>query len=117
MVDMSLKVNVDNEGSSDAVRLELKQDLDMESSPRLRKFLMRLLKKKPAWVTVDLGSVEKMDTSALATLVEFAFRLREHGGDISVCGLRENSTDSTSLEQVKGILNFCSDCRDVSGNG
>ncbi len=104
------KINVDVYIQKGLTKIIPRQNLDMSSSPALRKFFLRLLKKKVKYAVADLKFVDNIDTSGLATLVEFAFHLRENGGEIVVCGLKADSTDILSLEQVKKALNFCNDC-------
>lgn len=110
MSKKSDKIQVDIEEKDGVTRVTPGEDLDLNTSPLLQKVLIRLLKKKPLHVTVDLGRLSQVDTSGLATLVDFARRLEERGGDLTVCGLKESATDTLSLRQVKERLNFRRDC-------
>jgi len=78
--------------------------INIENSPALRQALEARLKDRPAAMLVNLSKLERIDTSGLATLVECAQSLREHGGRLLVAGLRGEMTDSLSLSQVRGVF-------------
>ena len=106
--DLGITEDIDDKTGVTIVKL--RQDISMDTSPVLRRYLMHLLKKKGLHVVVDLQSIKKIDTSGLATLVEFAAQLRQKGGDIAVCGIHEEATDTLSLKQVENVLKMCRDC-------
>ncbi len=66
-------------------------EIDVATSPELRRELHQLADRKPARIIVDLGDVTFIDSSGLGVLVGTLKRLREEGsGDILVLeGLQE----------------------------
>ena len=57
----------DGEGKSEVT---VSGDLDMQSSPELRKVLTDLVRKKATHIIINLEAVPYIDSSGLATLVE-----------------------------------------------
>ena len=49
--------------------IEVKGEVDLNSSPQLRKAVLAGIERKPQ-VAVDLGAAQYMDSSGVATLVE-----------------------------------------------
>lgn len=107
------KANAEVEYHQHVVVIRPECDLDMESVPELRKFFIKRLKTNDKDVIVDLENVQRVDTSGLAVLVEFAGHLKDYGRTLSVCGLKNGSTDTLSLQQVSDILHFSSDCSEA----
>jgi len=99
-----LDINIHNDSHSTTV--ELKGEIDMHNSPDLRKSLLKLVKKDIRLVLVNLARIDRIDTSGLATLVDFALRLKENDSVIAVYGLDESAADSVTREQVESVLNM-----------
>jgi len=64
-------------------------EIDMTSSPQLRRALLEVCDLGPARLTVNLSGVTYIDSSGMATLVEARRRTREAGGELVLQGLRE----------------------------
>lgn len=66
----SLQISI--ESDEHAAAMYLRGRIDIESSPHLRDQLLAILRKQfpPEAISIDLGEVSYMDTSAIATLVE-----------------------------------------------
>lgn len=69
--------------------LHVRGEVDMNTSDELRQVLIEAADKTMDRVTVDLGDVEFMDSSGIATLVEGQQRLREHGGELVLVNLTD----------------------------
>src|SRR5262245_66112196 len=64
-------------------------EIDMNTSPLFRSELLTLATEKTEKVIVDLSGVPHMDSSGLATLVEFRQRMdQDKGGRIILAGLQ-----------------------------
>lgn len=63
-----LRIDIDRHGTASVVTP--RGDIDMGSSPALRDHLRRAQESRPERLVIDLSSVEYMDSSGLATLVE-----------------------------------------------
>jgi anti-sigma B factor antagonist len=60
--------------------IALSGDIDMYSSPDLRKELMALIKKKAGSLLIDFTSVSYIDSSGIATFVEGLKYMKSYGG-------------------------------------
>lgn len=64
-------------------------DIDMSCSPELRSILRQALDSGTKRLVVDLASVEYMDSSGLATLVEVMRQAKGHKADLVLAALHE----------------------------
>ncbi len=62
-------------------------EVDLYSSPDLRKELKKHIKKKHKLLVIDLAGVEYMDSSGVATLIEGHQGLAKVGGRLRLAGL------------------------------
>jgi anti-sigma B factor antagonist len=68
--------------------LEPSGEIDLHTSPQLREKLQALLKARTPRLIVDLGAVNYMDSSALATLIEYLRDAAAHSGQLALCRLQ-----------------------------
>jgi len=80
-----LKINTRTVDS--AVIIEPIGDIDLYSSIEVRKTVLSLVKKQVPFLLIDLGSVEYMDSSGVATLVEGLQATRAYGGQLALVNL------------------------------
>jgi len=62
--------------------IALSGDIDMYSSPDLRKELMTLIKKKANSLFIDFTCVSYIDSSGIATFVEGLKHMKSYGGSL-----------------------------------
>ncbi len=79
--------NIASEQHGESTVLRPQGDVDMSRSSALRSALREALGNKPTKLVVDLGQVEYMDSSGLATLVEAARNARTQKVPLVLCGL------------------------------
>lgn len=70
-----------------AAIVEVRGEVDLYSSPKLREALVALVGDRPPAVLVDLVGVQYMDSSGVATLVEGLQLTRQYGGHFKLAGL------------------------------
>ena len=68
--------------------LQLKGEIDLHASPALRKELHTLVKSKAPALIADFSDVRYIDSSGLATLVEYVRDSKPYGGKIALFGLQ-----------------------------
>jgi anti-sigma B factor antagonist len=71
----------------DAVVVSIKGDVDLYSSPSVRKVIIALTEKKTPVIMVDLSDVSYMDSSGVATLVEGLQQTGKYKGRFKLFGL------------------------------
>ncbi|MBX3363769.1 MAG: STAS domain-containing protein [Phycisphaeraceae bacterium] len=74
---------------ADAAIVVARGDIDMSGSPLLRENLRQALASRINRVVVDLGGVEYMDSSGLATLVEALKNAKTAGTRLLLCNMRD----------------------------
>jgi anti-sigma B factor antagonist len=70
--------------------LGLSGEIDMHTSPALRKALLDIIKHKPPEVVVDFGGVTYIDSSGIATFVEGLKAMRTYKGKLKLAAINEN---------------------------
>jgi anti-sigma B factor antagonist len=68
--------------------LQLKGEIDLHGSPQLRAELHDLVKSKTPALVADFSGVQYIDSSGLATLVEYVRDSKPFGGKIALFGLQ-----------------------------
>ncbi|MFA6637014.1 MAG: STAS domain-containing protein [Candidatus Omnitrophota bacterium] len=64
-------------------------DIDINSSPDMKKGFEKVFKDKKDKVVIDLGDVGYVDSSGLATIVEIFKNMRIYGGKLKLAGLSD----------------------------
>jgi anti-sigma B factor antagonist len=85
--------------------LGLSGEIDMHTSPDLRKSLLGLIKKKPPEVVVDFGGVTYIDSSGIATLVEGLKAMRAYKGNLKLAAINENIMDIFRFAKLDMVFN------------
>lgn len=80
-----MEVNVRNHQG--AAVIEVRGEVDLYSSPRMRQAIVERASARTPTVVVDLSSVQYMDSSGVATLVEGLQLSRGYGGAFRLAGL------------------------------
>jgi len=81
-------------------------EIDMQSSPELRKALMLFVNEKVPVLYVDFTAVEYIDSSGIATFVEGLKGMRPYGGKLKFFNIPEGIMEIFSfskLDKVFGI--------------
>jgi anti-sigma B factor antagonist len=87
--------------------------VDMHTSPDLRRHLREALEDRQARVAVDLAGVSFIDSSGLATLIEALQAVRKYGGSLRLCGLNPNVKNLFRLSNLTSIFDL-RDNRDLA---
>ena len=74
-------MKIETEHNDDGSVLLVEGDIDLYSSPKLRKAMLELVPKAAGAVGIHLGGVTYMDSSGVATLVEGLRSAKDHKKD------------------------------------
>jgi anti-sigma B factor antagonist len=88
-----------------AVIIEIKGDVDLYSSPKVRKALMKLIEKKPI-LLIDLNEVVYLDSSGVATFVESLQRINEYQGKMGIFNVHGAVRDVFELSKLDKVFNI-----------
>jgi anti-sigma B factor antagonist len=78
-------------------------DIDLETSPKLREFLKPLSSKKTPLLLLDFSGVNYIDSSGLATLIEYFQAVQSFKGKLALASLSprvKNVFEIVRLEQI-----------------
>lgn len=84
--------------------LEVRGEVDMHTSPRVRDAQIRLLKQGARRIVVDLSGVPYMDSSGIATLIEGLQWCRREGRDFRLAGLSPTVRDVFELARLADVF-------------
>jgi len=99
-----------------AVRIESKKDLtvchidgeiDINSSPAVKKSFDKLISQKTPKIVINLSKVTYVDSSGLATLVEILKNMKSYGGRMRLASMSpkiKSLFEITKLEKLFEIL-------------
>ena len=82
-------------------------DIDINSSPQLKKVFDKVSQAKSEKVLINLKGVGYIDSSGLATLVEILKNFRGYGGKLKLCNLSnkvKSLFEITKLEKLFDIV-------------
>jgi anti-sigma B factor antagonist len=99
-----MKVNAETVGKS--VVLSPQGDIDLARSPALRTALKQAQTAKPERLVVDLGSVDYMDSSGVATLVEALQIARRSNTKMVLCGLKDRVRSIFEIARLDTVFSI-----------
>jgi len=73
----------------DETKLVIDGTLDAVTAPELRPTLDQLVAENRKLITIDLAALRLIDSSGVGVLVSLFKRVRAHGGDVRITGLRD----------------------------
>lgn len=79
----------DVQQTNDETRLTIRRSLDINSAPALADAIDQIVATKPVRVTVDLSSLDLIDSSGVAALVKLYKGVRGGGGAFKIAGARD----------------------------
>jgi anti-sigma B factor antagonist len=89
--------------------LSIKGEVDLYSSPEVRKTILNLTKKQAPAILVNLEEVNYMDSSGVATLIEGLQLCNKYKGHFALAGLRDNVREVFELTRLDKIFQIHKD--------
>jgi len=109
-------MNVTEEKIQDVTFCKIEGEININTSPQLRKSFEDLIKSGEKKIIIDFSSVPYIDSSGLATLIELFQRLKKTDGKLRICNMSEkvrNVFEVTKLHKLFEIY----DSRDLALEG
>lgn len=97
-----MEINITAQDGVATVRLN--GDVDLYSSPQIRNEFSKLLEGSSPIILLDFSSVEYIDSSGLATLIELLQKLRKCQGSLSLFGLSDTVKSVFALAKLEGFF-------------
>lgn len=108
-------IDIQIEKRESMVVVSPKGDLDMSRSPALRNSLRTVQNDKPKVLVVNLASVEYMDSSGLATLVEAMKNAKNHSTRLVLCAMNQKVKALFEIARLHHYFNIVSSLDDAMG--
>jgi anti-sigma B factor antagonist len=89
--------------------IRVEGDVDLYSSPQIRKVILERIKKKQKKMLIDLQGVSYMDSSGVATLVEALQRMKEYNGQLGICSIQGSVRDVFELSRLDRVFDIFED--------
>ena len=99
-------MNVVREDHGSAVLLIVEGQVDMHTSPELRRHLLGALDQQSSPVVADLTNVSFIDSSGLATLIEALRGMARYGGKLRLVGLAPAVKNLFQLSNLTSIFDI-----------
>ncbi len=84
----------------------IKGDIDLESSPKLREFLKPKSTQKCARLLLDFSNVDYIDSSGLATLIEYFQEIQGFGGKLALSALSPRVQNVFEIVRLQEIFSL-----------
>jgi anti-sigma B factor antagonist len=94
--------------------LELNGEIDLQHSPEMRRILQARIAQQTPALLLDFSNVKYIDSSGLATLIEYYQKSRAYRGKIAIAGLNprvHSIFDLVRLNEVFSIYATVSEAR------
>jgi anti-sigma B factor antagonist len=92
--------------TTDETKLTIRRSLDINSAPALADVIDKIVATKPARVTVDLSSLDLIDSSGVAALVKLYKGVRSSGGAFMIAGARDQPLAIFKLLRMDKVFNL-----------
>ena len=86
--------------------VHIKGEVDLYSSPELRKTILNFTKEKAPAIIVDLAKVTYMDSSGIATLVEGLQQTGKYKGKFAIANLRSGVKEVFELSRLDKVFDI-----------
>lgn len=109
---MKITINEDN-----GIKvIAISGDIDMHSSPLLRKELMAFVQKKVTPLHVDFEEVSYIDSSGIATFVEGLKGMLAYGGKLRLVGIPERIMEIFCFAKLDKVFEIQGSCKNVQAS-
>ena len=92
-----------------AVVLAITGEVDLHASPKLRAELRAILAEKTGLLLIDFTAVEYIDSSGLATLIEYVREASGRGGKLALFGLKPKVRTIFDLVRLNELFVIAAD--------
>lgn len=94
-------------GDKDGVRIcTAEGDIDINTSPQVKKIFDKVIKDKSGKVLIDLQKVEYIDSSGLATLVEILKNIKSYGGRLKLSNLSDKVKSLFEITKLEKLFDI-----------
>jgi anti-sigma B factor antagonist len=99
-------MNIERKSESWGQELKITGEIDLHGSPALRSELLACAAEKAPVLLVDFTDVEYIDSSGLATLIEYVREASAHGGKFGLFGLKKKVRTIFDLVRLNELFSI-----------
>lgn len=89
--------------------LTIQGDIDLESSPQLRQELKKIASTKAPTLLLDFSQTTYIDSSGLATLIEYFQSCSAYQGKLGLCGMSARVKNAFTIVRLDEVFTFYPD--------
>lgn len=104
-----MNLDINEQIDTDFAYYEISGEVDMYSSPFVRKKIMKAADQEIKLILVNLSHVSYMDSSGVATLIEGLQCSKKYGGKVVLAGLQESVQQVFELTKLDKIFTIYHD--------
>ncbi|MEA3328345.1 MAG: STAS domain-containing protein [Candidatus Omnitrophota bacterium] len=86
--------------------VDIKGELDLYSSPSIRKEFDGLIKKKEKSILINLEGLTYIDSSGLATFIEALQKVSKYKGNLKLAGLRKSIKNVFEVARLDNVFSI-----------
>ena len=102
---MSVKTEVKN----DLIVCSIEGEIDINTSPDIKKAFGKLIAKKTPKIVINLTKVTYVDSSGLATLVEILKNMRTYGGKMRLSNMSDKIKSLFEITKLEKLFEIIAD--------
>jgi len=99
-------MQINQREANEVIILELSGEIDINTSPEVRKAFDQLIKEQRKKILLNFADVAYIDSSGLATLVEMLQRLKRLGGTLRLTNLSEKVKGLFEITKLERLFNI-----------
>lgn len=102
-------LNIQTNVIKNSIIIQIEGDVDLYSSPQIRKIILEQVDQKRKSLLIDLQGVTYMDSSGVATLVEALQRMNEYKGKLCIYNIQGTVRDVFELSRLDKVFDIYED--------
>lgn len=97
-------MNIREEKNNDITICALEGEVNINTSPELRKKFMSIIEANEKKILIDLTNVSYLDSSGLATFIEILQRLKKINGRLRFCNINERVRNILEITKLVNLF-------------
>lgn len=106
-------MNIQEERNNGIAVLALTGEININSSPELRKKFAAIIEANEKKILVDFSGVSYLDSSGLATLIEILQRLKKIGGKLRFCSISQKVKNVFEITKLINLFEIFDSRKDA----
>ena len=106
-------MQITKKADDNGIIIELAGEIDLDTSPEVRKTILMETKKKHPNIFINLSQVTYMDSSGIATLVEGLQYCNQYKGKLVIAGLGPGVREVFELSRLDKVFTIYNDLNEA----